>query len=264
MPHDGIGYAKLALDGPDMDLNCASAQWTSYADYYPVLNIMTYRHDSMAMRFDAYYGPDGGSGMQRSSDPYSNAVILKHNDHFYLSYNYNRPLGTAFNWLTGFDMNCQDGSIKVPGVRATTLAVGDGPQPLYIDNYGKLGMNPGSSINVKENVRDTTASDTEYIYALRPVMFDYKDSETGKNQCGLIAEEVHTVCPRMVIYQRDITYLPPSDPNDPNAAPEPVVTTTDIPAGVNYEKLIVPMLAEMQRLRQRVDELEARLAVIQE
>jgi len=32
---------------------------------------------------------------------------------------------------------------------------------------------------------------------------------------------------------------------------------------VNYDQLVVPMLAEMQKLKKRVDELEAKLAALE-
>jgi hypothetical protein len=91
-------------------------------------------------------------------------------------------------------------------------------------------------------------------------MFDYKNPELGTNQCGLIAEEVDVVCPRIVSYKREVTYAPPSDPNDASAPLTAVVSKTNIPETVNYDQLTVPMLAEMQKLRARVQELEAQVA----
>lgn len=259
VPHASIGYAKLAIDGANQSLDGTSVQLTTDADEWPVFSIHAYTHDSISLRFDSYYGTNDGSGMQRSSDSGSNASIIKAVDHLYIKIKDGIAPGTAFNWDTAFDLNCTDGTIVMPYVYNTIIGAG---RDLYIDNYGKLGY-LSSSIEYKENVRVANTGDTGFIYRLRPVMYDYKDRSMGVNRCGLIAEEVAMVCPDVVSYKRNVEYLPPSDADDPNASPEMVVTDTDIPETVNYSNLIVPMLAEMQRLKAEVEDLKARLGAVE-
>jgi len=81
--------------------------------------------------------------------------------------------------------------------------------------------------------------DASWIYDLRPVEFNWIDTESAKERgrsLGLIAEEVYPLCNKIVWC------------NDKGQ-----------PDGVNYEWLAVPMLVEMRKLRQRIEELESKL-----
>jgi hypothetical protein len=261
VPQGGIGTCKLAVHGTANSLDCANVQFTSTQDAYPVMCITPSSHNNIGIRWDCYWGPNEGYGLHRSGWQSSNAMMAKWSDVLYLYYNSAVAQGQPFQYFTiGFQMSCTDGSIKLPQVYDDQ--VGGNHRQLYIDDTGKLGY-VSSSIATKENVRDTTEQDTSFIYSLRPVIFDYKEPELGTNECGLIAEEVDTVCPRIVGYKREVTITAPSDPNDTCAAPTTVVTKTNIPETVNYNELTVPMLAEMQRLKKRVDQLEGRLAALE-
>ncbi len=146
----------------------------------------------------------------------------------------------------------QDGAVSMPAVYDDT--VGATNRDLFIDNAGKIGAEP-SAARYKTNIRELDGS--ERIFLLRPVRFDRKDEATGKNLVGLIAEEVDAVMPDAVSYRREshIEIRP-----GPDGQPEAHVTytTTDEPETVNYSRLIVPMLKEIQRLREAVERLEAR------
>ncbi len=110
---------------------------------------------------------------------------------------------------------------------------GSGTRQLYANSNGTLTTS-SSSIRYKENIRDL--SDCSWIYALRPVMFDWKDHRDPNNQIGLIAEEVYAV--------------------------NPVLAFTDkngIPEGVHYERLGIPLLVAMQKHGKRIGELEAQV-----
>jgi len=110
---------------------------------------------------------------------------------------------------------------------------------------------------IKVNIRDAEPADTGFIYDLRPVIYNYQGREHEMNRCGLLPEEVASVCPEIVGYKRG---LGPGSLSDASATE---TITRDIPVTVNYNEVIVPMLAEMQRLRRRVDELEERLTALQ-
>jgi len=257
VPHDGIGGGILALHGPDANLSGPHFQATTEGDGYdyPLFYILPWTHDTVCIRFDAYW-----DGSQKSSDEGSNASIGKSNDCLSFKFAHGHNPGTSFTWETAMQIDMTDGSIVMPQVYGDT--VGGTYRDFYIDNTGKLGY-LSSSIEVKKNIRDTTEQDTAWIYSLRPVMFDYRDPAQGLNQCGLIAEEVAAVHPDIVSYKREITYGP--EETDANGNPSPsgdrpmIITTTGQPETVNYSKLTVPMLAEMQKLRDRVAELEAQL-----
>jgi len=129
---------------------------------------------------------------------------------------------------------------------------------LRISSDGTLGV-PVSSIRYKENVRDVQDADTDWIYALRPRVFDFKAPLTGTNQCGLIAEEVERVAPQIVSYKRKLTYPEPTAGVWAEDS-EPIITTTNEPQSVSYSALTVPMLAEIQKLKAQIDALERRVA----
>jgi hypothetical protein len=136
----------------------------------------------------------------------------------------------ANTWL----LQC-DGS----GDLITTGYITDGSIPssssttYLVTNGGKISYY-SSSIKYKENVRDLV--DTEWIYALRPRLFDWKIDSKEKDVYGFIAEEVEQINPKAVTYM--------------NGKAETI----------NYPTLVVPILVEMKKLRDRVTKLEAMVA----
>jgi len=143
-------------------------------------------------------------------------------------------------------------------VRFSTIynrAIGGVNHLLSIDNAGYIGLAP-SSIRYKKNVRDLT--DTEFIYDLRPVLFDSKTDLDVKNEMGLIAEEVDLINKKIVIYQQEDIIKKVYEPSYDKEVDMVVDhTLTTIPQGVAYEKLIVPMLKEIQKLKARIEVLES-------
>ena len=249
-PVGGVGMAKLALHGAQSTTAGAPCfQFTTTEDDYPVLALYSFEHDNMAIDFDCYW--DGYN--TRSSDSGSNAQIVKQNDTLAFRYRSGRTQGDTVNSYLGMGISLTDGSIKMPAVYSDLLT-GD-TRDLYIKSDGQLGY-VASSIRYKENVRNTQDSDTDWIFRLQPVMYDYKQPLEGVNECGLIAEEVVEVRPEIVSFKRELTYPEPV-PGDPDQGAEAIVTITDTPETVNYSMLIVPMLAEIQKLRTDVDAVKA-------
>ncbi len=121
-------------------------------------------------------------------------------------------------------------------VVGSTLQVGSLPSvggtAVYADGSGSIGFDT-SSRRYKTNISYTDNAD--WIYKLRPVTFDY--IESGEESIGLIAEEADSVSAPFVVRY------------DSAGAPE----------GVHYEKLIVPMLVELQQMRAEVDSLKGLL-----
>ncbi len=99
-----------------------------------------------------------------------------------------------------------------------------------------------SSERYKENIEEL--KDSSWIYKLKTVSFEWKDAERKKTdgtQIGLIAENVYALCPELSW-------------TDDQGKPE----------GIHYEKLTVPMLAEMKKLRNETNELRAKITTMQE
>jgi len=120
----------------------------------------------------------------------------------------------------------------VAGIRGITTGVADAI-PVLIDSSHQLGT-VSSSIRYKENVENIESEESERIYDLRPVTFNYKSDETKSKQYGLIAEEVEWVLKRLVVY-------------DPESRE---------PQTVKYMDLIPLLLNEVINLNKRIKALE--------
>jgi len=87
----------------------------------------------------------------------------------------------------------------IAGISGVTTGLGNAV-PVMIDGNGQLGT-ANSSIRFKEDVQDMGEL-TSRIYGLRPVTFRYK-VQPGTVHVGLIAEEVDTVMPELVVRNND-------------------------------------------------------------
>jgi hypothetical protein len=108
---------------------------------------------------------------------------------------------------------------------------------VYSNGNGTL-YNSGSAKKYKDNIEPV--NDSSWIYNLSPVTFYWKADQQelrGKQQeIGLIADDVDTICP-LLTWKNNSGEV----------------------EGVKYEKLTVPMLVEMKKLRDRIIALEAQL-----
>lgn len=97
-----------------------------------------------------------------------------------------------------------------------------------------------SSRKVKENITELTDEDAKAVLKLTPICFDYKKEVGGqKDQLGLIAEDVAEVIPQVV-------YVPEGD----------------VPS-IDYSKLVPHLIKMVQMQQKQIDELAARLAVLE-
>lgn len=98
-----------------------------------------------------------------------------------------------------------------------------------------------SSIRRKENIQDAGLDCIAKVNALRPRKFTWKSN--GKQDYGLIAEEVYKVCPELVITEK--------------------INGKDIPCAVDYEgglpKLLLPYVQDLNR---RLSALEERYGAV--
>ncbi|HSC25134.1 MAG TPA: tail fiber domain-containing protein [Candidatus Babeliales bacterium] len=124
-------------------------------------------------------------------------------------------------------------STFIAGIRGVTTGIADAVTVL-IDSAGQLGT-ISSSRTVKHNIENMN-DDSSKIYQLRPVSFVYNGDTTNKKQYGLIAEEVNTVFPEIVVKNQQ-----------------------GEPETVQYHALLIPLLNELKKLAARVVVLEERL-----
>lgn len=130
-----------------------------------------------------------------------------------------------------------DGGIAkvfIAGIRGVTTDIADAVAVL-IDSAGQLGQT-SSSERYKQNIQDL-GSDSEIIYSLRPVKFNYK-KHPDVPAWGLIAEEVDKIFPQLAVY-------------DPE---------TKEPDSVKYHEISILLLNEIQKLNKRLTELESRFS----
>ena len=107
--------------------------------------------------------------------------------------------------------------------------------PVMIDTTtGQLGIAPSSARYKRDIV--PMGSQSDKVLALRPVTFAYRNDAQGTTHYGLIAEEVAAV------YQELVTH-----------------TATGEVQTVKYQELIPMLLNELQRQRQELAELRARV-----
>jgi hypothetical protein len=114
------------------------------------------------------------------------------------------------------------------------LASVSSTQVTYDTTTGQMGPST-SSQRFKQNITDLEDEKSENIYNLRPRTYEYITA-SGATRIGLIAEEV-------------VDYFPECVPLD-NVGPY----------SVNYDTLVVPIIAEMKKLRTRIATLETQNA----
>jgi hypothetical protein len=154
---------------------------------------------------------------------------------------------TTANSATGITLRA-DGVIVAKGVYNTLVS--SNTRDIYMDDSGYFGY-ISSTRNSKTNIN--SLNNVDWLYQLNPVSFNYKklDRETNErtdepeaeNQYGLIAEEAEPVNADICFYD--------------------VVDGKQELRGVNYSKLIAPLLKLAQQQQARIEELEARIAALE-
>jgi hypothetical protein len=159
-------------------------------------------------------------------------------------------IGLTNYWELGRD-NTVSGDFTINSnaterMRVTTagaIGIGTTTPGTYRLNVNGTFYSAGSSLEYKTDIT-TLDTDTNKILELRPVTYQYKDEykHLGKElksgtQIGLIAEEVAEVFPELALLKQD----------------EDGETRV---RNVDYEKLSILLLSEVQKLRKEVNELK--------
>lgn len=131
-----------------------------------------------------------------------------------------------------------------------------------------------SSARYKTDIEDLQTQYSQNIYKLRPIWYRSKATADRSDWSwfGLLAEEVALVEPRLVHWTylpsdyetKDVEYRAITKDENGNTVekielvPEKVLkeNAVQVPDGVQYERLSVLLLAEVQKLRAEVDELK--------
>ncbi|HFF9100813.1 TPA: tail fiber domain-containing protein, partial [Escherichia coli] len=94
----------------------------------------------------------------------------------------------------------------------------------------------------------------DLIFRMRPVWYRSQCENDRRDWgfYGLIAEEVGEIAPQFVHWR-------PANEDD---APETISSNGLVAEGVMYERLVVPLIHHIQKLTERVDELESELKLL--
>jgi len=148
----------------------------------------------------------------------------------------------------------QDGAVYMPAVYGDDLN-GMTYRDLLIKDDGQLGYD-SSTLRHKTNITDMESIDS-WFYDLRPVNFEFKvktsdgvysEESHGVKKYGLIAEEVEVLNDKFVFYNKII--------ND-----EEITYQVE---GVQYREFIPVLIKAIQDQKTRIDELEERLATLED
>jgi hypothetical protein len=123
----------------------------------------------------------------------------------------------------------------IAGITGTPMTAG--ASQVVITSTGQLGVRP-SAARYKHDI-EPLGTYSQGLGQLRPVTFRYRQDPQGARQYGLIAEEVATVYPELVIR-----------------------TATGEVESVQYEALIPLLLNELQHQQQQTAELHAQNAAL--
>jgi len=140
--------------------------------------------------------------------------------------------GTHTGRVTGTGLVIESGDVyKIDGIITGT------EQEVSVTSFGYLRRD-SSSLVYKDNPRPIEV-DTSKVLTLAPRTFTWKDIEgigeeiRGKDDFGLIAEEVYEILPELIIYDE-----------------------YNNPSGVKYKMISVLLLEEMKKLKARIEVLE--------
>ena len=150
---------------------------------------------------------------------------------------YSSVPGISGNWAfygAGSAESYFGGEITSPGTYNNTTA---NAANLHIDATGKI-FRSSSSLRYKKNVETLTDAEADVILnGLRPVTFHSNDQDLEEvGHLGLIAEEVAEVDPRLAHFDSE-----------------------GRPDGVQYDRVVSPLLQLVQRQQRQIEELTARL-----
>jgi len=102
------GYAKFHLKGTDSNATGPHMIFETDADAYPIIQILNWAHDNIAIGFDSYY-----DGTHRSSDAGSNLRLEKHGDLALFRYDSGVAQGAEITWNDAMVIDLTNGNTGI-------------------------------------------------------------------------------------------------------------------------------------------------------
>ena len=139
-----------------------------------------------------------------------------------------------------------NGRLNLP--TGTTFSIGSGTSNQLNNVYAKQFYQNGTAISTsdkrkKTGIKGITKKYVEFFRKLRPVLFRFKDGESGRLHSGFIAQEVEQAAEEAGIESKDLAFL---------------CIDKDGNYGLRYEELIALQTQIIQDLLVRVEILEGR------
>jgi hypothetical protein len=120
-----------------------------------------------------------------------------------------------------------------------------------------------STVHVKDNIQTLTV-DKNKLFALRPVSYNLKPALGGDREIGLVAEEVETQVPDLVIYGPERQWV--GNTGIPAVGPdgrELINPDRQVPWSVRYDRLPVYLLEVIKEQDAAIRRLEERLSALE-
>lgn len=111
----------------------------------------------------------------------------------------------------------------------------------------------------KTHVQDLGQEALSFLSALRPVSFVFRDGEGGRTHLGLIAQEVTKAAAETGMGDLSLYQAVRLDEEGNEHPYSPQAPDEELRWGLNYQELIAPLIAAVQQLSRRVEELETQL-----
>ena len=210
-----------------------------------------------------YYQDSSRGDADASMQAGYNAMAGKHSEVF--GNMHSNSNDTEGSWSLGVQSNSSSTtgfmSVRTKNAYISGVTTSNGDVGLSISNTdsSKIHMN-GASGNIncisltqtsskkyKKNIVSLTDDEAKKILELRPVTYDFKDEDCGKNMRGFIAEEVDEVIPELVKHTNVYKNVKCDKDSDDNKEDE---------VSLDYT-MIIPYLTKMIQLQQKqIDELK--------
>lgn len=172
--------------------------------------------------------------------------------------------GTAVidNLRVGTTSSGPSGGIISTAYRLSSSTSGSGTA-LIRTSSGDLRPS-SSTLKVKENIRPLNIS-TQNVLKLRPVIYNLKPALGGEQEIGLIAEEVETAIPELVIYGPARQWIGDSGLTAVDENGDEILDHSRMePYSVAYDRLPVILLEVIREQQQTIQQLEERVRQLEE
>ncbi len=144
------------------------------------------------------------------------------------------PAGSNNQLQIGRDTGTSTQFLNAAYIHGIFGKTASGGSALRVNSSNKIGT-VTSSRQYKTNI-EPLGSFSSVVYDLTAVLFNYRDTP-DQESFGLIAEEIHNICPALCIYDKE-----------------------QRPDGVHYENLTPLLLREVQELKQKLENLQKKLS----